>query len=93
MAATLFFTLHPLRSLRASQQAAKKGTPSGAENSANHGAEAEISDATAQGKLVTSAAKPGHERVNVQSSSRVHDDAPASASEQALLAARLRIDV
>ena len=90
MAVTLFFTLHPLRSLRASVQAAKKGDPARADDTAADPADASIP----RGNVAISSTKAGSgERVNVQSASRARVDPPAPASEQASLAARLRVDV
>jgi hypothetical protein len=90
MAVTLFFTLHPLRSLRASAQAAKKGDPPRADSTGADPPDAPIP----RGNTAISSTEPGRgERVNVQSASRARVDPPAPASEQAALAARLRVDV
>jgi hypothetical protein len=91
MAATLSFTLHPLRSLLASKQAAKEVASS---DTASDELVDVASNATAEAEVRSTSARPRRERINVQSTSRaVPLGGGTVPSEQAQLAARARIDV
>lgn len=99
MAATLSFTLHPLRSLLASKQLAKEAAPSAPSEGEPHSADEEMiaswqRHSEAGAAIRAMSAHLHRERICVQSTSpTVRSDDAAPATEQAQLAARARIDV